>query len=236
MKTIVYTSYGQTPSRKRNIYIYDRGMLRLSFSIIQARYQTHIAFLTEQIDALQTEIEHSSARLGLGDSHSFPAQHPRYRSDYRRVVDGRHPEFNTRQTAEQLVAFAGLAPYPLQSGTTLNRTRGVGRGGHIRLRSAFYMAATASLRSNAVIRRLYHHPRQCGKPAKVALCACARKLVLLAWAVVTKHQSFAPDFEKNPMALLDKNCRIYRFFDPAPRVRVLLVSIHKRFIKMYTIA
>ncbi len=37
--------------------------------------------------------------------------------------------FTTCQTVEQLVAFAGLAPYPRQSGITLNRTRGIGRGG-----------------------------------------------------------------------------------------------------------
>ncbi len=36
--------------------------------------------------------------------------------------------FTTCQTVEQLVAFAGLAPYPRQSGITLNRTRGIGRG------------------------------------------------------------------------------------------------------------
>jgi hypothetical protein len=58
------------------------------------------------------------------------------------------------------------------------------------------MAAIASVRANQMIRRFYHHLRQRGKPAKVALCVCARKLVLLAWAVVTKHQLFDPDFEK----------------------------------------
>ena len=68
----------------------------------------------------------------------------------------------------------------------------------MRLRSALYMAAIASVHSNPIMRRFYARLRQRGKPAKVALCACARKLVLLAWALVTKHQVFDPDFE-NPI-------------------------------------
>jgi transposase len=104
--------------------------------------------------------------------------------------------FTTCQTVEQSVAFAGLAPYARRSGTSLNRTRGVGRGGHARLRSALYMAAIASVRSNPIIRHFYHRLRQRGKPAQVALCACARKLILVAWAVVTKRQLFDPDYEQ----------------------------------------
>jgi transposase len=102
--------------------------------------------------------------------------------------------FTTCETAEQLAAFAGLVPYPRQSGTSLKRTRGVGCGGHTRLRTALYMAAIASVRSNPIIRHFYRRLRQRGKPAKVALCACARKLIHIAWAVVTKRQAFQPDF------------------------------------------
>jgi transposase len=61
------------------------------------------------------------------------------------------------------------------------------------------MAALASVRANPMIRRFYTRLRRRGKPAKVALCACARKLVLLAWAVVTKHQLFDPNFEKRTL-------------------------------------
>lgn len=161
------------------------------------RYHTHIAFLTEQIDALQQEIAH------LLRSNSKWATTTRYLLS----IKGIGPitaawllvatlNFTTCQTVEQLVAFAGLAPNPRQSGTSLNRMRGVGRGGHGRLRSALYMAAVASVRSNPIIRRFYHRLRQRGKPAKVALCACARKLIHIAWAVVTKLQLFDPNYQQ----------------------------------------
>lgn len=160
------------------------------------RYHTHIAFLTAQIDTLQQEIAH----LLRSDSEWATTTH------YLLSIKGIGPitaawllvatlYFTTCQTVEQLVAFAGLAPYPRQSGTSLNRTRGVGRGGHGRLRSALYMAAVASVRSNSIIRRFYRRLRQRGKPAKVALCACARKLIHIAWAVVTKQQLFDPNYQ-----------------------------------------
>jgi transposase len=159
------------------------------------RYRLHIAFLTEHIKALQAEIE----QLLRSDSEWASATHALL------SIPGIGPitaawlmvatlNFTTCQTVEQLVAFAGLAPYPRQSGATLHRTRGVGRGGHARLRAALYMAAISSVHSNPMLRRFYARLRQRGKPAKVALCACARKLILLAWAIVTKHQVFDPDF------------------------------------------
>jgi transposase len=167
---------------------------------VVARYHLHIAFLTEHINALQTEIE----QLLRSDS-EWASATPALLS-----IPGIGPitaawlmvatlNSTTCQTVEQLVAFAGLAPYPRQSGTTLNRTRGVGRGGHVRLHAALYMAALASVRANPMLRRFYARLQQRGKPAQVALCACARKLVLLAWAIVTKHQLFDPDSEKRTL-------------------------------------
>jgi transposase len=174
------------------------------------RYRLHIAFLTEHINALQTEIEQllrsdSAWAAATRTLLSIPGVGP-ITAAWLMVAT---LNFTTCQTVEQLVAFAGLAPYPRQSGSTLNRTRGVGRGGHVRLRAALYMAALASVRANPMLRRFYARLRQRGKPAKVALCACARKLVLLAWAVVTKHQLFDPDFEKQTRSLLDKHYHIY---------------------------
>jgi transposase len=164
------------------------------------RYEAHLTFLTDQIDTLQLEIE----QLLHSDSTWASATH------FLLSIPGIGPitaawllvatlNFTTCETVEQLVAFAGLAPYPRQSGSTLHRTRGVGRGGHRRLRSALYMAAIASVRSNPIIRRFYRRLRQRGKPAKVALCACARKLILMAWAVVAKRQLFDPEYQQQSL-------------------------------------
>ena len=100
-------------------------------------------------------------------------------------------------TAEQAVAYAGLAPHPRYSGTSQHRHTGIGNGGHVRLRTALYMATLSAAQHNPVIRTFYRRLLERGKPHKVARCAAARKLLLIAWAVVTKQQMFDPHYEQS---------------------------------------
>jgi transposase len=80
---------------------------------------------------------------------------------------------NRRQTA----ALAGLAPHPRESGQWQGR-RTIG-GGRAEVRRALYMAALVAARSNTVLKKFYQRLRQAGKPAKVALTAVMRKLLVL---------------------------------------------------------
>lgn len=171
-------------------------------SVVQC-YEALLAVLTDQIDTLQREVEQllKSDSTWSASAHfllSIPDIGP-ITAAWLLIAT---LNFTTCETVEQLVAFAGLAPYPRQSGARLHRIRGVGRGGHARLRSALYMAAIASVRSNSTIRCFYRRLRQSGKPAKVALCTCVRKLILIAWAVVSKCQLFAPDHEEPALLAL----------------------------------
>ena len=57
------------------------------------------------------------------------------------------------------------------------------------------MAAMSAIRFNPVIKAQYERLHvEKGKPHKVARCACARKLLNLAFAVVTKEKPFDPDY------------------------------------------
>jgi hypothetical protein len=56
------------------------------------------------------------------------------------------------------------------------------------------MAAGSARRCNPILRTFYARLKAAGKPAKVALCAVARKLLHLAWALVTKQQTFDPEY------------------------------------------
>jgi hypothetical protein len=56
------------------------------------------------------------------------------------------------------------------------------------------MATLSASRHNPVIKPFYAHLRAAGKPMKVARCAAARKLLHLAWAVVSKDQNFDPNY------------------------------------------
>ncbi len=95
---------------------------------------------------------------------------------------------------EALAAYAGLAPHPKESGTSVRGRERVGRGGHKRLRTALYRATLAAARHNPVIKAFYERLRAAGKPPKVARGAAARKLLHLAWAVVRKGRAFDPAY------------------------------------------
>jgi len=90
-----------------------------------------------------------------------------------------------RLTHRQLSALVGLAPYNRDSG----RYRGQRHisGGRKRVRSALYMAALSAIRCDAAIRAFYQRLRLAGKPFKVAITACMRKLITVLNAMV-KHQ------------------------------------------------
>jgi len=76
------------------------------------------------------------------------------------------------------------------SGTSVRGQARIGHGGCGRLRTALYMATLAAVRYNPVLKAFYTRLRGAGKPIKVARCAAARKLLHLAWALVTKQQRY----------------------------------------------
>jgi transposase len=102
--------------------------------------------------------------------------------------------FTTCDTVDSLTAYAGLAPMPRQSGSSVWHRPSIGHSGNGRLRTAFYMATLTAARFNPVIKSFYHRLREAGKPEKVARCAAARKLLHIAWAVVKKDQPFDPHY------------------------------------------
>lgn len=82
-------------------------------------------------------------------------------------------------------ALSGLAPYDDDSGERAG-ARHIA-GGRKRLRSNLYIAAwVASLRWNPELTALYKRLRAAGKEHKVAVVACARKLLIYANAVVAR--------------------------------------------------
>ncbi len=98
--------------------------------------------------------------------------------------------FSLCASAEQAASFAGLTPLVRESGTSVRGRAQLGRSGNRRLRTALYLATLAGARHNPVLKAFYERLRTAGKPMKVARCAVARKLLHVAWAVVTKGQPF----------------------------------------------
>jgi transposase len=87
---------------------------------------------------------------------------------------------------QRIAALAGLAPFNRDSGT-LRGVRRIG-GGRGAVRSAMYMATLVATRYNPVIRAQYQRLLAAGKRKKVALVACARKLLTILNAMMRNDQ------------------------------------------------
>lgn len=85
------------------------------------------------------------------------------------------PELGTL-TKTEVAALAGLAPRNRDSGQFRGQ-RHIGGGRHA-VRTGLWMPTLVAVQHNPILKALYQRLRANGKPAKVALTACARKLLI----------------------------------------------------------
>jgi len=88
-------------------------------------------------------------------------------------------------SGKEIAALVGIAPFARASG----KWRGTQhiRGGRAEVRSALYMATLTAVRCNPVLRATYQKLVAAGKPKKVALTACMRRLLVILNAMVKHH-------------------------------------------------
>lgn len=162
---------------------------------VAQRLRDHIAFLHAQIVELDAELQQV-----ITDDPAWQSTAALLRS-----IKGFGPVvthwlmtathlFTACQSPEHIASYAGLVPRLFESGSSVRSRPALGFAPHARLRQALYMASLSAIQHNPAIRAFYQRLLACGKPKKVALCACARKLIHIAWAVVIKQQAFDPDF------------------------------------------
>lgn len=99
------------------------------------------------------------------------------------------PELGTLNRRE-ISALAGVAPFNRDSGGWSGK-RCI-YAGRALARSALYMAALVGTRHNAVLKVFYQRLRAAGKPAKVALVACMRKLLTIINSMIRHRQRWSP--------------------------------------------
>lgn len=91
---------------------------------------------------------------------------------------------------KQITALAGLAPFARDSGAMRGRRRIV--GGRPGVRTVLYMAVIAALRYNPVLRAFYDRLRAAGKPAKLAIAACMRRLLVWLNSILRDQAPWDP--------------------------------------------
>jgi transposase len=149
----------------------------------------HIAYLTRELGRAETD---------LGD---LVRQSPiwRERDDLLQSAPGVGPVLSFtilaalpelgRLDRKAIAALVGVAPLNRDSG--MFRGKRMIHGGRAPVRTALYMGALVATRHNPVIRAFYQRLLAAGKPKKVALTACMRKLLIILNAMVRQQSPWS---------------------------------------------
>lgn len=101
------------------------------------------------------------------------------------------PEIGETSQAK-ITALVGVAPLNHDSGK-MKGQRTIS-GGRMAVRNSLYMATISAIRHNGRIKTFFHRLRDAGKPAKVAITACMRKLLIILNAMVRKRERYREVF------------------------------------------
>lgn len=93
-------------------------------------------------------------------------------------------------SSKQAAALVGVAPINRESGQ-YKGMRSV-QGGRAQVRTVLYMAMMSAIQCNDVFKRKYQQLLAQGKPKKVALIACVRKMVVILNSMVRDGQKWQP--------------------------------------------
>jgi transposase len=168
----------------------EKNRLALAFGSMRKPIKAHIAWLDEAISGLDIDLTSK-----LRSSPAWKAKEDLLRSFKgigpvnARTMLADLPELGTLNR-KQIAALVGVAPFNCDSGKFKGQ-RHIW-GGRARVRTALFMGATAAIRFNPVIKAFYAGLTARGKPRKVALVACMRKMLTILNAMVKSQTPWHP--------------------------------------------
>lgn len=101
-----------------------------------------------------------------------------------------------RINREEIAALVGLAPFDRESGAWKGKRSCF--GGRARVRSTLYMAVITAKRCNPIIKGMASRLAAQGKPFKVVMVACMRKLLTILNTILATGKTWNPKLVKQP--------------------------------------
>ena len=149
---------------------------------VAKRIAAHIRWLEKELSRTDRDLDEAiKSNATLRENETLLRSVPGVGPVLARTLLAEVPELGTL-THKRLAALVGVAPLNRDSGTLRGR-RSVW-GGRAEVRAALYMGALVAARRNPVVRDFYERLLAAGKPKKVALVACMRKLLAIVNAVL----------------------------------------------------
>lgn len=175
-----------------NMLVAEKNRLATAPEPVQKDIQAHITWLEKRLEDMDHHLDQA-----IRESPVWRANDALLRS-----VPGVGPVLSIsllsqlpelgRLNRHQIAALVGVAPFNRDSG--LFRGRRSVWGGRGQLRAVLYMATLSAIRSNPVMGAFYHRLHDAGKPPKVALTACMRKLLITLNAILKTRTPWHPNY------------------------------------------
>lgn len=166
----------------------EQNRLDTAFPSAQKGIRQHIRFLERQIKDAETEI---NRRIKESETWSHADR-------LLQSVPGVGPTLSATLITElpelgilsnrQIAALVGVAPFNRDTGKSTGKR--FCKGGRNQIRRVLYMATIAATRFNPVIKQHYQNLCDHGKLKKVALIACARKLLVILNAMTKNNRAW----------------------------------------------
>lgn len=173
--------------------VQEMNRLGLMRGVMRKGLKQHIDWLEQAIDQLDVDLT-----AGLRSSPAWRAKDELLQSlkGVGPITSGTLlvalPELGSLDR-RAIAALVGVAPFNRDSGKM--RGRRTISGGRSRIRTLLYMAATSAVRCNPTIRSFYQQLKLRGKPHKVAMVACMRKMLTILNAMVRDNTPWTPEFK-----------------------------------------
>jgi transposase len=171
----------------------ERNRLEHAVGPIRRSVVDHIRWLERRVAAVDRDLDDTIARSPVW----------RAKEDLLRSMPGVGPVVSRTLLADvpelghlnrkQIAALIGVAPLARDSGT--RRGKRMVWGGRAPVRAVLYMGALVATRRNPVIRAFYRRLLAAGKPKKVALIACMRKLLTILNAMMRTSTTWQQNAE-----------------------------------------
>jgi len=174
-----------TAEKNRLGHVFVRGGKQVRKSL-----KTHIAYLERELRMTDTDLGELVRRSPVWRERDDLLQSaPGVGPVLSRTILAALPELG-QLDRKAIAALVGVAPLNRDSG--LMRGKRMIFGGRAPVRAALYMGTLTATRCNPVIKAFYQRLVAAGKPKKVALTACMRKLLIILNAMVRQGTRWSP--------------------------------------------
>jgi len=177
----------------------EKNRLGFALPAVKKSIEKHIRWLERQLSDVDSDLDSRIRKSPVWQAKSDLLQDvPGVGPNLARTLIAELPELG-QLSHKQIAALVGVAPLARDSGVF--RGKRMVWGGRASVRCALYMSILSATKWNPVIRPFYLRLRARGKPPKVAMVACMRKLLTILNAMVRDGREWDPSVPLNQLRI-----------------------------------